>query len=91
MKPFEAPANANATTPDLAGLYAVPFALWTVGLEMAAQNWRLLEVMQRAALASFGAVDASPVAGCAAADVRETGEAVVRAQLDAINSIRRAV
>lgn len=94
MKPCDLPANAN-TPPYVAALWAgLPYTMWTLSLEMAVQNWRFMAAAQQAAvnaLTAAGATEESPVAACAAADVREAGAAVLRAQLDAIDTIRRAV
>lgn len=90
MRHLGPPANAN--TPAILTQWAgLPFAFWSLGMEMAMQNWRLYATLQGAALEALGrSAGEAPAAALVAADLRETGEAMLRAQLDVLESTRRA-
>ncbi|MDX2234229.1 MAG: hypothetical protein NW200_06995 [Hyphomonadaceae bacterium] len=100
MKPFDTPANTNLPLADMpaAGLadwLAWPLATWAASYTVAAETLRLTTAMQRAALEvllnAHAAPDVgSPAAMAAAAELRETGAAVLGAQMEALERLRGA-
>lgn len=101
MKTFQAPANDTVTSATALSSWAdFQFALCTASMDVFLRQWEVWATAQRAALemttGMWGAARASepasaPPAVClAAADLRETSAAVLRAQIDAVAAMRQS-
>ena len=102
MEPFEAPANANHTSATT-GWLEWPMAAYAVQMDLAARQWAVWTDAHRAMVdataRAWGAFDvapretedaAPPAIALATADLRAAGRAMWRAQMDAVDALRRS-
>ncbi len=103
MKPFDPPANSN--TPAAAPmLWLLPMASYAATMDVMTYQLRYWAALNRAALdlsqtawslparpiAAARNEAASPAMACAAADMRAAGAAMLQAQKDAMDALRRS-
>lgn len=100
MKPFEVPANANSAA---LFWFELPLTLYAASLDIAARQWAVWVAGNRAAVTLATQVwslpspsrqddseTVAPAVSLATADMRETGDAVWRAQMDAVAALGRS-
>ena len=104
MKPFDAPANANMPAASPLLWFQLPMASYAAAMDIAGYQVRYWAAFQQAALnlsqgvwralpaASLDVIDRepSPMVACTAADLRSAGAAVIQAQMDAMEALRRS-
>lgn len=104
MEPFDTPANRPTFTDPAALWMGWPLAACAASMEIALRHWEAWSGAQRAFLEVGArvwgaglspveppAVDGpSPPVALAALDVRDTGAAVLRAQMDAVAALQKS-
>jgi hypothetical protein len=104
MEPFDTPANRPTFTDPATLWMGWPAAAYAASVDLAVRQWEAWASVQRAMLdagartwtAGLTPVDApavdapSPPVALAALDLRDTSEAVLRAQMDAVNALQRS-